>query len=117
MVGISKHQVLRLVQVNPPTMILGFQPGDTTTRICSLSAYIPPNTVAILIGANWVNGSSYLALYPMSAANTFAIRQAYCEQTILPIVNQEIKLGFGASATDRACIYLTGYIVEGVVSE
>lgn len=103
----------QLVEINQ--LILNLLNGTSNIDICSISAKVPPNCVAILLSVRRYGGTGTLLLYPASGSQSIERTPAEFD-ILLPIANQELKVAVG-TATDDFMICSTGYFIEGNVKQ
>jgi len=109
---LSLKLAARLV-VLEPAKILDLQENDTVVHTEDLSAFVPPATKAILIGAARASGTGYFLAYPNSGS-TYAVNADTVNQksaALIPIKNQEL-VWKNTVANDDWDVFLYAYFVQ-----
>lgn len=89
--------------------ILDLIPGDTNIHYADLSAIVPKNCHAIVVGAQRKAGTGQIRLYPKDSAN-YLVSETSSDQFIIPIELNKQRLKYACTvATGDFDVYLFGY--------
>jgi len=108
-----------LVKVNPASgfyvihkKILTIAEDDNSVHTCSLSAFLPPNTKAIIIEATRTCAVA-LVVYPNSGSDDINVTDKAL--TFLPVSGAEIKYAADNGNTHVVCCYAA--FIEGTIKQ
>jgi len=99
----------RLVVLDP-AKILDLQENDTATHVQDISAFVPPETLAILMIPDRISGSGNFLVYHRSTTVLSSITDT--DQLNLVTIKDQELVWKNSAANDDWDIYLLGYFVQ-----